>query len=158
MKEIPLTQGKTALVDDEDYDELSRYNWFYQGKYAARHTKIADNSKKKIIYMHHAIVGQKTGLEVDHVSGQRLDNRKENLRHVTHAQNLYNKGLRVKETSSQFKGVGWSKHFEKWRARIIINRKDIHLGLFDIEKDAATAYNNAATELYGEYARLNVIR
>lgn len=153
MKQIPLTQGRFALVDDEDYDELSKYTWNYgmpQG-YAAR--KIGYRGKK--VYMHRQILDAPPKIDVDHINGNKLDNRRVNLRLVTRSQNLYNAAPRG--GSSRFKGVCWNKPLGKWVASIQINRKLVHLGVFTDEIEAAKTYNRAATEHIGEYARLNEV-
>ncbi len=154
MKTIPLTQGKVAIVDDEDYEELSKYNWSAlrggSGVYYARRKK-----DKKMLIMHRIILNAKYGEMVDHINHNGLDNRKENLRICTNSQNQMNRKRNI--GVSKYKGVHWSKHSNKWRARITKNGKNAHLGLFGSEKDAARAYNKKATILFGEFALLNDI-
>lgn len=150
---IPLTQNKFALIDAEDFGKISAHSWCYhQSGYAFRGMRIG--GKNQIIRMHREITQAPQELEVDHINGDKLDNRKANLRLVTRQQNSFNTGPR-KGSKSQFKGVGWFSRDRKWRARIMLNGKEIHLGLFEREIDAAEAYNSAALEFFGEFARLN---
>jgi len=156
-KIIALTRGFEAIVDDEDYDMLiAMGKWCTNGNrgniYAVRNEKR--NGKKIIIGMHRIIMNEPNGLCIDHINGDALDNRKSNLRICSHAENIRN-GKKGKNCSSSYKGVGWFKLRKKWRARIMIDYKDKHLGLFSNEIDAAKAYDEAARELHGEFARLN---
>lgn len=151
MKRILLTQGKAALVDNSDYDELCRHAWNYstpQG-YARR------KSRDGIIYMHRQILDAPAGTDVDHINGDKLDNRRSNLRLVTRTQNLYN--MAPRSGTSRFKGVSWHAQRNKWAVYIQVDRKSIYLGLFTDEIEAARAYNRAALEYIGEYARLNEV-
>jgi hypothetical protein len=150
-KQIQLTQGKFALVDDEDYCDLSQYKWSLATcGYAQRGT-----SPK--IYMHRQIMNAPTGMEVDHINGNRADNRKSNLRLCSHQQNLQARP-RFKNNSSGFRGVNYEKKgLKHWRARIELNGKKIDLGLYIDPRDAAIAYNNAARIIHGEFARLNEV-
>lgn len=151
-KEIPLTQGKVAIVDDEDFEWLSRYKWCYtKAGYAVRASRI--NGKRRTVYMHREILQAPAGLEVDHINGDKLDNRRSNLRIVTKQQNMFNQ--RPRKGSSRYKGVTWFSRTQKWRAFIKIDGKFRSLGYFDDEKEAALAYDRAARELFGEYAKTN---
>ena len=154
MKEIKLTQGKTAIVDDEDFKELSKFKWYCNHGYAVRCIAL-ETGRQKTAWMHTAIMGEQKGLEIDHINGNPLDNRKENLRHVTHAQNQCNSIARG--GSSKYKGVCWKKERGKWFVQIQKNGKRCHLGYYKTEQDAAIAYNEAALIHFGAYARLNVI-
>lgn len=99
--------------------------------------------------------------ELDHIDGNRLNNDIENLRSVTHSQNQHNhskhKSYNGKPTSSQYKGVYWEERRNKWRSRIVIDKREKHLGYFINEIDAAKCYNDAAIKYFGEYACLNII-
>jgi hypothetical protein len=152
MKKIPLTQGKFALVDDEDYGVLVLRKWHYShyGYAAAR------GGRNKTTYMHRVLSSPPLGLEVDHINGDRLDNRRENLRNVTRRQNNMNRKSR-KNTSSQFKGVHFRKDTKKYTAYIDHGKNRVRLGCFNTEKGAALAYNEAAIKRFGEFARLNII-
>jgi len=156
MKEIPLTRGFSALVDDDDYQEVSKYSWFaHVGKwctYAAR-CELGEDGRHHTIRMHRVIAKTPDGCFTDHRNGNTLDNRKENLRIATKQQNGQNRS-KIKKTSSQFKGVGKTL-FGKWRARIAVNKHLIEIGTFNSEIEAAIAYDAKAREFYGEWARPN---
>jgi hypothetical protein len=115
-----------------------------------------ENSRQK--YVHRLVLKAFVGdsdLQCDHINGNKSDNRIENLRYCTHAENKrYSKKCKNKK-SSIYKGVG--REHGRWRSRIMVNRRSISLGLFDTEKDAAIAYNNSAREHHGEFAYLNKI-
>ena len=145
-KEIQLTRGLVALVDDEDYDELSKYKWSFDGRSYARRREGGAS-----IRMHIQLMGKIDGLEIDHINGNGLDNRRRNLRRVTHAQNTQNRKPN-KSGSSIYKGVSWNKKSKNWRATIGIEGTIINLGSFENELDAAEAYKSAAILLVGEYA------
>ncbi len=155
MKKIPLTQGEFALVDDEDFDWLNQWKWLLltNGKnnlYAA--TWIGG----KCVLMHRLILGLKkeNKLQVDHINNNGLDNQKRNLRICTNQQNSWNQKKRKNKTS-KYKGVSWSKLHKKWKVEIMINSKEKFLGLFSDPCKAAKAYNEAAKNLFGKFARLN---
>lgn len=153
MKKIPLTKNKEAIVDSDDYDYLNNWKWSYVAAgYAIRGQQR--NNKIKYYLMHRVILKAKDNQEVDHINGNRLDNRKENLRFVSRQQNQWNRTKSLNK-SSKYKGVNFHKKSNKWMARIRLNNKEIYLGIFKQEKDAARAYNKKAIELFGEYAKLN---
>lgn len=157
-KEIPLSQGKVALVDDEDFERINRHKWFAHKKttgkfYAVRN--IGQIPHRRLTSMHREVMNAPQGLEVDHVhSDDTLDNRKANLRLATHSQNKCNVKRRA-DNKSGYKGVSWSKQKNKWQAHIESKGKQINLGLFTNLVDAAIAYDKAAKELHGEFASLN---
>jgi len=146
MKEIQLTQGKVALVDDADYEWLNQWKWCANKAksciYAARTWR--ENGKKITRRLHTEIMGKKEGLEIDHINGNKLDNRKENLRFVTRRQNMQNLHT---IRASKYPGVGWHNHNKKWRARIKTNGKEKLLGYYTNEEDAFKAYCDAVNEL-----------
>jgi len=147
MKQIPLTQGQFAIVDDADYEWLNQWKWYahknYNTFYAVRKSKTV-NGKRDLIRMHIEIIGKKEGLITDHINGDGLDNQRHNLRHVTYRQNQQNLHA---ERSSRFPGVGWFKATGKWRGRVRIGGRLKHLGYFVSETDAFKAYCNAINEL-----------
>ena len=153
-KLIPLTQGKFAIVDAENYEQLSKYRWY---AVKSRRTYYAIRSVKRSrvqIRMHRMLLNAPPGLLVDHINNNGLDNRRSYLRLCTRAQNALNQRPR-RGTSSRYKGVGWDKSKKKFRASITHHYKRIHLGYFDDEIDAAKAYDKKAKELFGEFAYLN---
>ena len=147
MKEIPLTKGKFAIVDDEDFDELAKYRWRYHNEgYALRGNPTT--------YMHRIIMHAKKGQEIDHINGDKVDNRRVNLRFCTHSENLANQS-KCQLHSSQFRGVDWYAPSQKWRATIRVVGHQIHIGYFTSEEAAARAYDRKAKEKFGEFVRLN---
>ena len=152
MKYISLTQGKFAIVDDEDYKELSKHKW-YAMKNGTRYYALRKVNGKKIL-MHRVIMTPPRHLQVDHINHNGLDNRRANLRLCTARQQTWNSFPR-KNTSSKFKGVHWNKCSMKWQVQIWKNGKPKHLGLYDNETEAAKVYDREATGLFGEYAYLN---
>ena len=160
MKEIQLTQGKVALVDDEDFEYLSQWKWYANkssGNYYAITTKLVNgvffNYK---LLMHRVIMNEPYKLSVDHINHNTLDNRKCNLRVCTHAENMYNNKL-SKNNTTGFKGVRFNKNSNKYLAYIGYQNKDIFLGSYKTIIEAAEAYNKAANKFFGKFANLNKI-
>lgn len=157
-KEIELTQGKYALVDDADYAELSKHKWtLIRGDhhrapdYAVRSVKI--DGKPKAILMHRQIMGF-PNCGIDHIDGNGLNNCRENLRTATQQQNNFNRRI-YKNNQSGYKGVYMNTGKRKWRAVIRFDKKSIHLGYYFTKEDAAIAYDDAAREYFGEFAKTN---
>jgi hypothetical protein len=160
VKEIQLTKGKVALVDDEDYELLNQYKWvaFLNGCnnwYAYRSVRI--NKRSYFIAMHNVILKPHKGLICDHINGNSLDNRRINLRECTNTENIRNQKLQSRIKSSVFKGVHYSQRDKVWIAKVVVNKKDISLGTFRSEIKAGLAYDEGAKKYYGEFARLNFI-
>lgn len=140
-----LPGGRITIVDTKDA-HLLEYKWCYKhdfkgGGYAARSMRV--NGKTRSVKLHHAIIGRSLNrkLQVDHINGDPLDNRRSNLRFVTPRMNGQNKSdRRGKKCSSQYLGVSRDKHGRKWTANICIKGKRMHLGTFQDEADAATVY------------------
>lgn len=151
---IQLTKGKTAIIDDEDYEKVRQYRWHVNHYGYAVCNKYVGGYKSVAIYMHRLVNDTPDGLYTDHINHDKLDNRKENLRSCTNRQNRYNTPIR-KDNTSGAKGVRW--HQNRWNARIFIDGKEKTLGSYDNRLDAARAYNEAAREHYGEFALLNNI-
>lgn len=151
--EIQLSRGKVALVDTEIINRLKVHRWaaWYSGNRWYAKTRI-DGSE---ILMHRFILNVPEGKQVDHINGDGLDNRRCNLRICVPSQNMMNQ-TNFRGGTSKFKGVSWYKAGEKWRAYINKDGRQISLGYFEDEKQAARAYDEAAAELFGEFAYLNV--
>lgn len=161
-KEIPLTKGYVAIVDDEDFEELSRWKWHALSngigqKYAARRVNVrkSDGSYSRIcIRMHRQILRLPVGdeREGDHVDGNTLNNTRGNLRTVNRLQNCMNRGTTSINTSG-VKGVRWHKGERKWYGEIKANGRRIYLGSFAAFADAVDARKEAERTYFGEYAR-----
>lgn len=155
MRTIPLTQGKVALVDDEDFVWLSQYRWHVHKSPLKSgykwYAKSQINGRR--VSMHGLLTNPTPGTMPDHVNGDGLDNQKSNLRLATMSQNQANRCKGIGR--SQYKGVCWSKPWNCWISRIEFRGKRYHLGYFDFEEDAALVYDIAAQLLFGEFALTN---
>ena len=154
---VRVGKNSFAVVDQHDHARISVLRWTLKTQPSG--DKCARLSTGPTIYMHHLVIGIPTdGLVVDHINGDGLDNRRVNLRFCTKAENCRNQVKRRKiKTSSRFKGVTWDKNRGKWLASITLNRKRHNLGRFTTEREAATAYNSAATRLFAKFAKLNAL-
>jgi hypothetical protein len=144
-RKLPLTQGKYAIVDDDDYEYLSRWSWHVSGWGYAQRTE-----SKKAVLMHKQLMGTPNQV-VDHVNRDILDNRRSNLRLATKQQNGANAKL-SKRNKSGFKGVWYNASRKKWEAYIRPNGKKLHLGRYSTAEEAAGAYKKAATLHFGDFA------
>jgi hypothetical protein len=158
VREIPLTQGHVALVDDSDYEHLAAHKWHalvcrtanVAKVYAARTVSRGDGSNRRDCeLMHRVILG--TNEETDHRDRDGLNNQRANLRPATGSQNCANRS-RPLSTSSRFRGVFWYKCRSCWRAQIKVNQINTTLGCFKDEAAAARAYDEAANAAFGEFA------
>jgi len=158
MRTIPLSQGKVALVNDEDYEYLSQWKWHAHHErltwYALRNITRSDGTQRQI-RMQNILMGPAQEERVDHIDGNGLDNQRSNLRIATIAQNGQNKGLSRANTSG-YKGVVWNRERNRWRAQIVVEGRSIYLGSFIDLIEAAQAYDVAAQHHFGEFARLNL--
>lgn len=155
-KQIQLTRGKFAIVDESDFEWLNEFRWCACFDGTNWYAMMANNEGKRMggITMHMLIFGKIDGLEIDHFNGDTLNNSRENLRHCTHAENGRN--LRCRSgCSSKYKGVSWDKSMSMWSAIISKNYTTVHREYFSSEIEAALQYDLWATELFGEFARLN---
>lgn len=158
MKIIVLANKKIVFLDAEDYENLKNFKWSYHSQGYAFTRTSRKLGKRKHILMHRMIMNVNDSTqEVDHINGNRLDNRKVNLRIVTRSENGRNQLPQKRNKSSKYKGVSFYKPTKKWRASIKFNKKSYNLGYFVSEIDAALEYNKKAKELFGEYAKLNEI-
>ncbi len=144
MKEIKLTQGKVALIDDIDFDSVSKFRWYYNRGYAVRQPQMVNSIRRGKIALHRFILGSKESNSTDHINGNTLDNRRKNLRFVTVMQNSWN---------NKSKGITFHKRDKKWQARIQVDGNRIQLGYFPNKKMASISYKLATKKYYGEYAR-----
>ncbi len=158
MKEIPLTQGQVALVDDEDYERVAAFRWYAHYStntrtfYADRHI-LTSSGRDRTLTMARFILDAAADAQTDHISHDTLDNRRANLRICTAAENRRNR-IHHRNTKSGFKGV-YSQQ-RRWRAYIRVNGHRLYLGSFATAKEAACAYDDAARKYFGEFAFLNV--
>lgn len=152
MKEIPLSQGEVAIVDDENFEHLNQFKWFFSSYgYAVAFLPMVAGKRPPQIYMHRSILPGHA--EIDHINGDRIDNRKSNLRPATHAENAMNSQKRL--GSSRYKGVSWCESRGLWEVQLMHNKRKIHAGRYESEVDAAHVYDYAAKVLFGEFARIN---
>lgn len=166
MKKIYLTQGQIALVDDEDFEYLNQFRWCAHKTAKARNNFYAVRNPKRnelTIRMHNVIMKPGSGLVVDHIDRNTLNNQKSNLRICTRSQNSMNRGsLR----GSKYKGISkifvWKSvndkskgRYEYWMACIIVRGRKTILGRFKTEEEAAKMYDSAARVYHGEFAVLN---
>jgi hypothetical protein len=158
VKEIPLTGrkglGKFIVVDDEDYDMLSKYSWNMGSSRYASTNVLLENGKRTCRTLHSFIFNPGEGKVTDHINLDRLDNRKSNLRSATPSQNNANCKIRSHNTAG-YKGV--SRDYHRYVAAITNKGKRITIGRYDSAKEAAIAYNVEAIKLFGEFANLNIV-
>jgi hypothetical protein len=163
-----LSDGTRVVVDADDAPVVSRHRW-HRGvsrstAYAYTNVRALTNSGQiqTLLGMHRLILGLGYGdpQKVDHIDGDGLNNRRSNLRIATNKTNRWNSAA-VNGARSPYKGVNWQQFKGKngkWRAQISVDGKQRHLGLFKTEIEAAVAYDEAALELHGPFARLNILR
>ena len=158
MKEIPLTQGHVALVDDADYERAAKFNWNVHVNANNRtfyaRGNVGGNTHQRL---HRFILNIQPGdkRQVDHIDRNGLNNCRSNLRVCTIGENNRNVG-KPSNNSSGWKGVSWDNTHQRFRAYIQLNRKKTHLGYFHSPITAALEYDKAARTLHGEFACLNV--
>lgn len=148
-KEIQLSRGYVALVDDDDFDFLSQWKWCFDGRYASRVVKA--KGKQTLIRMHRVISGASSGEVIDHANGDKLDNRRANLRRATHSQNSMNSKV-PKDNKSGVKGVFWNTGLGRWQASICLDGKRLYLGVFKDVEEARLNRRCVARILFGEFA------
>jgi hypothetical protein len=159
MKAIPLTQGLATFVDDDDYEKVKSFKWHLtengRVRYARRQWR--ENGVCFKIYLHRLLLDAPKGMEVDHIDGDGLNNRRCNLRLCTHAQQAQAfQGKRLEKTS-KYRGVSWVTRDKRWTVHLQHNQQQIYLGYFTNEVLAAHVHDVAAVELFGEFAQLNFL-
>lgn len=158
FRRIPLTRGKCAIVDPVDYYRQARYKWHTakgtRTVYAVRQICMG-KGKTRAVHMHREIIEAPAGMYVDHINQNGLDNRRANLRLADRCQNARNKPKTNRATSSKYKGVSHRPKQKKWTATIFVNGRNVHLGHFKTEIEAARAYDDSARKHYGRFAALN---
>jgi len=150
MKKIKITQGKYALVDDKDFEMLSRHNWHFHT------TGYARTSTPKKCYMHRMILRADSSKQCDHINGNRLDNRRSNLRLCAERENHFNLRIRV-DNQSGYRGVSFDKRRKKWLVQITVSGVHKHIGRFKDKMEAVRNYNLFAKDLYGDFSGLNEV-
>lgn len=153
MKTIPLTQGYEAVVDDEDYDSVTRLGSWQITIHPNGRKYAVHNGRGWQILMHRFLIGE-DGYDIDHKDRDGLNNVRSNLRTATRSQNNANSKTNCRNKSG-YRGVSYHKQARRWEAYIGSNGRKIYLGLYDSAEEASWAYDNKARELYGEFARLN---
>ena len=163
MKRIHIKNSFYAIVDDIDYQTIIQYKWFLHpvrcshgaAKYYVRGYKIGVKySGKHMIYMHHLVSGKKKGFQTDHLNGDRLDNRRLNLRFATQSQNNCNQHV-LRKGTSKYRGVFWCKAKRRWIAKIKYNGTRHYAGTFTDETEAAKAYDKLASQIAVAFACTN---
>lgn len=152
---IITVNNKKVLVDDEDYQKLYPGSFFINNRgyvIFSKYNKQTQKSDK--VRLHRFLINVDDQQYVDHINGDKLDNRKQNLRTATQSQNIAN-SKKSRANTSGYKGVTWSKQHKKWIAQMTQNSKHIHLGLFDCPSKASEAYDHAVMERFGVYAKPN---
>lgn len=151
MKEIKLTKGKIAVVDDEDFESLNKFKWLSYNRYAARATYVTGDGKQTWIFMHRFLKNCPKNLQVDHINRNTFDNRKCNLRIATHQQNSFNhpgygnRGI-TKITNRPLK--------KPYCVRLMINGKGLYFGYYKTIKEAKKVWKSKAKEYYGEFSNI----
>jgi len=156
-RKIYLDEGLWTILDPRDYCRFACFKWCIggdKGKFYAVRGQMISPADSKIVQLHRLIMDAPKGLVVDHINSDGLDNRRSNLRLVTHSQNQWNRQKR-KNTTSRFVGVSFYKSRGKWAAYINAAKKRINIGHFNSEIEAARAHDQAAVKYHGEFARLN---
>lgn len=157
-REIPLTQGQVAIVDETNYRALAAYKWYAYWSpsnktYYARRNQTEKGGKRVTVLMHRVVLSAQAGKEIDHINGNGTDNRKTNLRVATCSQNCQNQTAKASNKCG-FKGVCLHPRNRNWVAKIMREGRSYHIGVFDTPEEASAAYAEAAKRLHGDFANL----
>lgn len=153
-----VASGMTVLIDDNDYESVSRHRWYvHPSGYVVTNGGRANGKRKGVVFLHRFVLNPPPEKQVDHINHDKLDNCRGNLRACDQWQNQGNQSVNPERGTSQYKGVSWMASKGKWRGYIKAHGAVHYLGLFSRERDAALAYNLAAASLFGEFACLNPI-
>lgn len=153
MKEIPLSRGRVALIDDGDFEDVAQFKWFITvAGYAARNLR----GTRGVEYMHRRIMQTPRGFETDHINQDKVDNQRHNLRIVTNIENQACKRVQ-NNNNSGYRGVSRNKKVSTWQAYIKVAGKGKYLGSFKTPAEAALAYNAAARLHFGNFAYINEV-
>ena len=155
-REVPLTKGYVAIVDEEDYERVCQYKWT---ALVSRHTVYAyradrSTGERRTLYLHRFLLNPPEDMEVDHIDRDGLNNTRSNLRLATRRENMINRGMSPRNVSG-YRGVSWAARDRRWLAQICVEGKTIHLGSFRDPAEAAKVYDEAAKEYHGLWAQLN---
>lgn len=148
-----VQNGNHVLLDNDFFDKFEKRCFAFVGR-KLQYVQMYINGKRQ--YIHRAITGAKKGEVVDHINGNTFDNRKENLRICSQQQNQFNQKAQTRNKSSRFKGVGWHKYHNKFRAYAKKDGHSFQLGYFKTPHEAAFVYDMKAFELFGEFAKPNL--
>jgi len=151
---VQLTQGQYALIDSDDVGYAARFDWFADaqraGFYAKRNRKVPEGMRA--VCLQAELMPPPDGMLVDHVNGNTLDNRRCNLRHATHQQNMQNRKMQSNNASG-YRGVAWNKKGKVWVASIKVSGVQMHLGSFASAEEANIAYRAASALHHGKFSR-----
>lgn len=155
MKTIKLTKGRFTIVDDDLFEFLNQYKWHYQFGYAKRMIRV--NGQRKALHLHRFIINAPNHLQVDHINGDSLDNRRENLRLCSQKDNAKNRSM-SKNNKSGFPGVYYYEKYGKYCAQATVNGSKKTLGYFDTKEEAFEARQEVVKEHYKSFAPVNPFR
>ena len=153
VKKIKLSNGKVTLVDSDDYKSLSKFKWNNTGYYAGRAGPRRPGKARRTFLMHRVVMGAGRKDEIDHINRDPLDNRKSNLRFVSHRDNIRNSKL-YSTNKSGHRGISWDNRTESWFVVIVQNGKNKFLGRYGDIEVAKSVYKKVAREVYGEFAQV----
>lgn len=147
MRHIPLSQGKFAIIDEADFPEISSYKWYFHQGRAVRKPKTIDKKRTGFIWMHREIAKPDDDKVIDHINGNTLDNRRENLRICTRSQNQWNKSPRIK-SFTRMKNIHWKKEKKRYAVRFQKFGKKIEFGYFKNLEEAIKVRNDAVLSVH----------